>query len=81
MNQKEDFKKWLKLDSGDGKCVMDKLLYFYCFIEDYFKSEQIEIKIPFEIALIKFCWFCLYIQIIKLIKILQIMKITLNMMN
>ena len=58
MDQKEDFKKWLKLDSGDGKCVMDKLLYFYGFIEDYFKSEQIEFKIGYETALIKFCWFC-----------------------
>ena len=29
MNQKEEFKKWLQLDSGDGKYVMEKLLDFY----------------------------------------------------
>ncbi len=57
MTSKQDFKNWLKLDSGDGDCVMEKLLHFYGFVEDYFKSEQIEIKIPYDIALIKFCWF------------------------
>ena len=57
MNQKEEFKKWLQLDSGDGKYVMEKLLDFYAITEDFFKREGINFKLSYEVSLIKFSWF------------------------
>jgi hypothetical protein len=57
MEHKKEFKLWLQEDTGDGKPVMEKVVFFLETIQNNLLSTGIVFQVSFEIALIKFAWF------------------------
>lgn len=57
MEHKKEFKKWLQEDAGDGKPIMEKIVFFLETIQGHLLSNRLVFQVSFEIALIKFSWY------------------------